>query len=341
MKVEEYKGKLEAEREKLVTRFRGHLGAFLGVNTFLAGIWYVTGAGFPWFLIPLTAWGIGLATHFDEVLRKRREVAELADLHPGNEEAIARHRKMAKARAGWRGHLVSTAATGILLFTINMITSPSFPWFLIPVGGMAIGLFTHFPAYRAKMARLRRGDDSPEPGKPRDAEETSGTTSSHARILRDQILDEISGRDELPSEQVAALLDDYLTRLVSLEQKKHQLRQLQEGLHGETARAELERIEKRMESLSEPRIQQEYRTSAAQLRRQMALEHELKEEAELIDLRLVSALSSLRQLRVELARAAPPVPPRELPSYGELRTRSEELARYLADLRQAYDDLTP
>jgi hypothetical protein len=58
---------LAARRIKARSEFRGHLLVYAGVNTMLAVIWLVTalsaGSWFPWFVFPLTGWGIGVAAH--------------------------------------------------------------------------------------------------------------------------------------------------------------------------------------------------------------------------------------------------------------------------------------
>jgi len=44
-----------------------HFGVYLGVNAMLFVIWFVTphvGEVLPWFLYPLTGWGIGVLAHF-------------------------------------------------------------------------------------------------------------------------------------------------------------------------------------------------------------------------------------------------------------------------------------
>jgi hypothetical protein len=43
--------------------FQIHATVWFAVNAFLFMIWLITGAGFPWFLIPAAGWGIGLAAH--------------------------------------------------------------------------------------------------------------------------------------------------------------------------------------------------------------------------------------------------------------------------------------
>ena len=56
-----------ARRIKARSVFRGHLLVYAGVNTMLAVIWLVTavsaGRWFPWFVFPLTGWGVGVAAH--------------------------------------------------------------------------------------------------------------------------------------------------------------------------------------------------------------------------------------------------------------------------------------
>ena len=43
--------------------FQIHATVWFAVNAFFFMIWLITGAGFPWFLIPAFGWGIGLAAH--------------------------------------------------------------------------------------------------------------------------------------------------------------------------------------------------------------------------------------------------------------------------------------
>ena len=43
--------------------FRTHAIVYAVINAFLALIWWLTGAGFPWFVFALGGWGIGLLFH--------------------------------------------------------------------------------------------------------------------------------------------------------------------------------------------------------------------------------------------------------------------------------------
>jgi len=44
-------------------RFYTHLSFYVGVNAVLVAIWWFSGAGFPWPLIVIILWGIGVVTH--------------------------------------------------------------------------------------------------------------------------------------------------------------------------------------------------------------------------------------------------------------------------------------
>lgn len=352
MDVTTYRHKTEEQLERTESAFRSHVGAFVGVNAGLAGLWFFTGGGFPWFLIPLFAWGIGVAANFDELLRKRKEVSELRRLGHLNKDELDTYKKFAKARAGWRGHLVSTVATSSLLFVINMITSPSFPWFLFPAGGMAIGLFSHYPAYQGKARKLRRAlglvgrgtvAGSREGGDKallRDQREPSGAPDA-AREIASQILSEAKDHQGLPQGETEALLNDYLGRLALLETKRKELASLRSSLDEKDTRKQIEKLTKRLRDIEAEDHRREYQASIEQLQRQLELDSELGRELELIELRLTSALSSLRQLRVELARSKGDEAAGRLESMDELRRRSVDLQEYLGDLRQAYDDLKP
>lgn len=48
--------------------FQVHLAAYIVGSLFLMMIWFVSGSyniyAFPWFLIPVAGWGIGVVAHF-------------------------------------------------------------------------------------------------------------------------------------------------------------------------------------------------------------------------------------------------------------------------------------
>ncbi|MEY2591399.1 MAG: hypothetical protein QOJ67_3383 [Acidimicrobiaceae bacterium] len=55
----------EREARQVVRRraFLVHLSVYVATNVFLFVIWALVGGGFPWFLIVVFGWGIGVVAH--------------------------------------------------------------------------------------------------------------------------------------------------------------------------------------------------------------------------------------------------------------------------------------
>ena len=51
------------KRVEEIKGFYAHLISYVAVNVMLVVIWFVTGAGYPWFLWVLGWWGFGLFWH--------------------------------------------------------------------------------------------------------------------------------------------------------------------------------------------------------------------------------------------------------------------------------------
>jgi len=367
--VEEYVEQTEEAASQALAGFRGHAAAYTAVNAGLFGIWAWTGTGFPWFLIPLFAWGIGLSSHYDAMRRQRLEARELSELPIETREQLRTYRKFTKARAGWRGHLVSTGATSVLLFAINMITSPGFPWFLFPVGGMAIGLVSHYPRYRAKSRRLlARIRELAVPGRVANADRTldrqrrsaeagtiasrrrrrepgagvgpsagGGTSVAEAETLRAAILEGVAASPELSRESFTGVLDECLARIRSLSETYDELAATGTRSDLEETESELRELRGKLDGANDGRLRREYERSIDQLERQRRSYEELLRDQELIEVRLRATVNMLKQMRVEVARTRSATGGIE--SLDQLKHRSEELSGYLSDLRQAYDEL--
>jgi chromosome segregation ATPase len=239
----------------------------------------------------------------------------------------------------------------VLLFTINMITSPGFPWFLFPVGGMGIGLISHYPRYRAKSRRLlSRLRELAAPGSVANAERSLGrqrraagtglptaeSPVAEAETLRAAILEQIDAAPGLSREPFESVLDEYLARIKSLSETRDELAATGSHADLESVEGELRHLREKLEASDDVRLRTEYERSIAQLEKQRRSYEELLRDQELADVRLRSAVNMLKQMRVEAARMRGTG---RLESLDELRSRSEELSRYLADLRQAYDEL--
>jgi hypothetical protein len=55
----------EREARQILRRrtFYVHLSVFVAVQVLLVAVWALAGGGFPWFLLPMLGWGIGVVAH--------------------------------------------------------------------------------------------------------------------------------------------------------------------------------------------------------------------------------------------------------------------------------------
>jgi len=96
--------------------------------------------GFSWHEEWHRQWARKFERH-DERRQRRRD--ERKDEDP-EKVVLRRARFRAAAVVGFYGHLASYVAVIGLLFVINMLTSPTRPWFLWPAFGWGIGVFSHY-----------------------------------------------------------------------------------------------------------------------------------------------------------------------------------------------------
>lgn len=346
--IEEYKNQTVESAEKAKAGFRGHLGSFIGVNGFLFGIWLFTGAGFPWFLIPAMAWGIGLATHFSSTKDKQREAQDLQSFESLNREQLRIFRKLTKVRNSFRSHLVSNVATSAFLFVLNMITSPGFPWFLFPVGGMAIGLFSHYPSFKSKektlLRKLKEAGARVLGGRRRQAvaSVTGGGPAEQAEQLKQQIVKQIEGfgkRSQPLGDDFLPLLDNYVNQIRELSDKNADLAEIMSGIPMSSLERDLKELERKRDQADSDRVRDEYERSIQQIRDQKRSFLELQNEKEMLGLRVQSALNALKQMQIDLARMRSLSPKEEQQSLSTLREKSQDLSLYLEDLRKGYEEL--
>lgn len=341
--------------EKRLARERAglaaHTGSFLGVNAFLAGIWGITGAGFPWFLFPLFGWGIGWVSHKTSQSAREQEYAEVAAMPDAGRSELRAHRKLWKLRRSWRGHLASNLATMALLGMINVITGSSFPWALIPSAAMGIGLITHYGSFRHRERQLldeglislpdRRSVRAVRRGEPGGTSKAPMGFLARARAIQRQIEREI---EELP--EAASLLGgdfrqvlaDYIAQLEIMDTTERDVRELIAGIPMAELDREYERIRSRLSRNPDAPVAKEYRSSLDQIDRQRASYRELTSELEVLELRGGSALHALNQLRIDVVRTKNTRGGTS--SIEDLRERSLEISRYLEDLRSGYEELS-
>ena len=354
--VEDYKDYAAHSAEKEKAGFRSHLVSYLGVNGGLFALWAMTSGfgSFPWFIIVALGWGIGIASHFTHVKQKIRETEELDGAEGLTREQLRIYRKLAKARGAWWGHLVSNVATSGLLLAINLITSPGFMWSLFPIGFMTIGVLSHLPAFKSKenrlLARLKQlgakiGGRFRRQGA-RHVEETPPTTqlsgpSAEAENVRRRLVNYIESMPESAplGEDFLPVLESYVNQIKLIDQKSREIEQIVSGIPVAELERDLVTLQREREQAGSDKVLAEYNNSIAQIQKQKTSYGELKNEQEILRLRLNSGLNQLRQMEIDVARMRNLSSDEELASVRMLREKAGELNSYLDDLQAGYQEL--
>ncbi len=352
--VEDYKDYAANQAEKEKAGFRSHLISYRGVNAGIFFLWLMATPGFPWFLFVLLGWGIGLVSHFVGTRDKVRESQELDGSEGLTREQLRIYRRLAKARSAWHGHLASNLATSALLLTINLVTAPGFLWAIFPIGFMAISLLSHLPAFKAKENRLmnrlrelgakiggrfrRKGKRQETDATPREALTGASLEAEEARRRISHTLQALPpnapvGQDLVPE------LDNYVSQIKTLDHKNRELERLIAEIPVSDLQRDLLKLQQERAQAESDAVKQEYDRSISQIQKQQTSYSELKNQNDILRLRLNSGLSQLRQMEIELARMRNISQKDELSSVSSLKEKTGELSRYLDDLEEGYREL--
>ncbi|MFP4484025.1 MAG: 2TM domain-containing protein, partial [Spirochaetaceae bacterium] len=340
--VKSYREQTEKSLEQVRSGFRGHLISYVGVNGMLITIGIVTGA-MPWLAIPALGWGIGLASHWAQVRQRRREVRELATMRNPTRDKLRVFRRITRARNSFHSHLISNGATSIFLFALNMMVSPEFPWFVFPVGGMAIGVLSHLPSFKSKERKLNAElaqitERTPAPRAT--AINPDASPVEQAEELQEGILgqiEELGQRSDVLGEDFRKLLTTYVEQVRALTQRADELDDVLDAHSLGQVGRELADLERKRGAADDRRLQNQYDETIRELEKHRKSIEALMSEREMIALRINSGLNMLKNVRIELVRLKTASGTRDVAAGIEAQSR--ELLGQLEDLRAAYEEL--
>jgi class 3 adenylate cyclase len=347
---ETYRQKLEEKRRKTRAGFVSNLASFLAVN---AGLWFLnlrTSGSFLWAAIVSAAWGIGVASSAVASLREGAKLREADALPELEGEQLVDYKKLNRMADSMAQHASSTVMVPILLAVINLLTSPGFLWFLIPTAAMLVGFLSHAAGYAAGMARLRRKilDSFGVKGGWRDIFKLKKTRASisglgpYADLYREAEAAKEAIASLISSDQAGAIaadlapsLDQYLSQVRLLARSANEIDRLVEDIPMTDLQKDREALAAKS-STAGASLKAEYQKSIEEIDRQEKSYQELKEQSEVIKLRLGSSVNQLKQTRIDMARLQASPGAEGGAGIESLKRRTDELAHYLEDLRSGY-----
>jgi hypothetical protein len=364
--AEELEGDFALYREGLEARCRkrraglvGNLISFLCINGLLWFINLTTSRDFLWAAIVSAAWGIGVVSSFVAASRagtKLREIDAMPDL---DSDQLEIYKKLNRMKDSLAQHGASTIMVPFLLGVINYLASPTVPWAIIPSAAMVVGYISHVAAYASSKPRLERKffeslgtrggwRDLFRRGKTRRADEAG--LGPYAGLYREAegveraIEEQLSRGGAGPFDaDLAPSLRQYLDQIRLLAKSANEIDRIVEAIPMDGLEKDKENLLARASTASSEQLKAEYSASIAEIESQEHSYQKLKEQREVLRLRLGSSVNQLKRMRIDIARLKATPGAGDLAagsgddsSLGQIRQRTDELARYLEDLRQGY-----
>jgi class 3 adenylate cyclase len=353
-----YRQKLELRCRKQRGGLIGNLASFAAVNGFL---WYLnlsTSASFLWAAIVSAAWGIGVVSSAVAAKRagtKLREVEAMPELDAGQ---LADYKKLNRMKDSLAQHRASTVMVTLLLMLINFLTGPHFAWSLIPAAALFIGLFAHRASYAIAKPRLERrlldslgikGGWKNLFSQGRRRREDAVGLGPYAELYREAEDAKDAIENQLKSGSAAAsgspvdadlapTLDQYLGQVRLLAQSANEIDRLVEGIPMADLSKDKAALVAKRESAGSESLKAEYGKSIEEIDKQERSYQELKEQSEVVRLRLGSSVNQLKQMRLDIARVQASPGMEGAAGIEGLKRRTDELSHYLEDLRSGYTE---
>jgi class 3 adenylate cyclase len=361
-KVEEKSSTMDAYRRQLELKARrkrggfiGNLTSFLAVNAGLLFVYYTYYPHFLWAWIVVASWGIGVVSSLVSAIRagaKTREARAMPDLE---QDELTVYKKLNRVKDSMAMHTASTFTVPVLLATVNFCYpgGNSFLWFLIPTVAMLIGFFSHLGSYGASRSRLQRNllESLGIEGGWRNIFKVNRTRKSRGAALgafdsqyeeaeraRTAILAEMKGAPM--DADLAPALDSYVGQVKLLAQSANEIDRIIGAIPmGDLAKDKAE-LARKSELATSASLKDEYRRSIEEIDKQEQSYNELRDQSEVIKLRLASSVNQLKQMRIDMARlkAAGGDSSGGPGNISELKRRTMELSDYLQDLRKGYEE---
>ncbi len=351
--------RLYVRLDKAEGAFRSHLTTYLAVNTGLLLLNVLTSPGFPWFVFPAGGWGIGLLNHGAELRNLRKDKQLLAELPELDKEELNLFRKIRrgdkKRVSGWTSAL---AVSGFLVM-VNLVTSSGFFWSLIPssilllVNGAQAGNWKqqrrrYWEQLKGLLGRARRGNSPWDGAAGTGPEESSGGDQKNRQVekeaekLRLAILEQMKSFDENPlGDGAKEVLDNYVNQIAILSEKNREMARLLSHVPLDGLEAEVTELREKAAQVQSDALKREYDQALEDIERQRESVTSLREQKEVLELRMGAAVNSLKQMNIDLARMKNlSNEPENTPQLEQLRRRSRDLSQYIEDFSEGYGQLS-
>ncbi|NOY07501.1 MAG: Pr2TM family membrane protein [Spirochaetes bacterium] len=335
-----------------INLFKIHSFSFISINAFLAFLNFITSPGYPWFLYPLGGMATILSLHY---VSKNDRAVQKSDIEKNpvlTDRAFKLLKKIFRKRRFTKLNIMFSVSVSAFLFMVNIITGPGYLWAAIPAASLAFisGTQWFFNKHKKRELiqefRLRSAEKGIPSFHALNVNNPLHTRDNHPIIaevysLQDSIFKQLKqiGMAEDPLiETIPELVENYISQIKTLLDKNEGLNRVLNLNPYKKLLKEKEEITGKMNNSIDDQLKSRYKTTLLELDKQMKVSMKIANQNEMLNLRINSALNSIRMLHLDLANLNV-----EKMSHNEvmkvLEKKSNDLSERLADLQSGYAEL--
>jgi len=342
-----YKDKILTTCEKKSRAMPASISSYLGVNSLLFFINFVTNMSYPWFLWPLVPWGMGLISDMvslGDLKKRRKELLEIPTLGESDARLLKDyHQSRGEVGSSITGFLSISAIMALVIGMTGAIGAGWWLWLLIPPAFGLLNLFGKIGEFFAFMAEKGRGvKELFRKSRGPSAAPKGKSLVEQAEFLRQDILKQVKNNKDtkaLLGEDMVDLLGQYVQQITQVSTMEQEVARLIEQIPFDSLEKDEVRLQIKKEKASSVKLAAEYDKSIVEIERQKKSYQSLKEQHEILALRANSSLNSLKQIQLDIVRMRTLRDGQESPALSHLREKSQELNQYIQDFQEGLDEL--
>lgn len=336
---ESYRERVLIKDQKNRDELRAHLITYLAVNTGLFVLNMITSSWHPWFLYVLGGWGIGVASHWGESFVSAKNINDISLLKGLDSETLNTMIQFHKKRSSFYLHVISNLSVIAFLFVINTITYSGFMWAIIPALAMGIGIASHWAQYSNKSNQVNTENTAVEDDVKIIIENEQLQRATTLRNSIIVVIKEIRGKFKNFASDLLPRIDTYVETIDLLTQKEEDLKNSLNDVSDNDLKIEKENLISKKDSAESILLKEEYENSIKDIDTHLLTIKRVREQHELLELKITSSINSLKHLNLELVAMKSKTTLEDSSILDEFEKKSSDLAIYYKDLLESYDEL--
>ena len=286
---------------KLSEGIIGNIVSFFGVNALLYQINMTFNPNFHWYLFVVAAWGIGVFTHFFKFIKDKLTLKKEIFITRAKNDELQKLGRLEEHN--------------------SKKNTPD-----------------DKPDYQNKS------DLNTKPKKDRDViiNDEYSNILTNALSIRDKLYKKLKSKDQFQTRydiNVIESVDNFITQIKELINLDYEIDEIVKNSSSEEIDIYLNKLKEKLDLTQNDELKNEYSKSITQHEREKQSLIELKDQKEIIHLRIINAISSLKQFEMDFARVKGVISNENDTSIKIFTETSLELSNYVDNIKQSYQNI--